>query len=41
MLEISAEEFDNSNHYSNIKGDFELRQLIVDDVKKKQVLFMM
>ncbi|MBR2140730.1 MAG: pyridoxal phosphate-dependent aminotransferase [Rickettsiales bacterium] len=32
--EITDEEFDGSNHYTNIKGDAELRKLIVDKIQK-------
>ena len=36
--EISDEEFDGSNHYTNIRGHLELRQLIVDKLKKERNL---
>lgn len=36
VSEITDEEFDNSNEYSNISGDPELRKLIVDKIKKEK-----
>lgn len=38
ISEITDEEFNNSNHYTNIKGDLELRQLVVDEIKKQSGL---
>lgn len=38
VSEITDKEFDNSNHYTNIRGDLELRQLIIDDIKKNSGL---
>lgn len=38
VSEISDVEFNNSNHYTNIKGDPELRQLVVDQIKKESGL---
>ncbi|HSQ97665.1 MAG TPA: aminotransferase class I/II-fold pyridoxal phosphate-dependent enzyme [Rickettsiales bacterium] len=38
ISEISDAEFNNSNHYTNIKGDLELRQLVVDQIKKENGL---
>ena len=37
--EITDEEFNNSNHYTNIRGNQELRKLIVDNIKKEKLFF--
>ena len=38
ISEITNQEFDSSNHYTNIRGHLELRQLIADKLKKEKNL---
>ncbi len=38
ISEINSEEFDSSNHYTNIRGHLELRQLILDRIRKQSGL---